>query len=141
MYTNDAKVRVRYQETDQMGVAYHGNYYTWFEVGRSEYFRSLGYTYSQLEKEGVIMPVISSYCQYKTPAKYDDLLLIRTRITQIKGVRLEFSYEIIRETDDVILAEGKTNHAFADRALKPVNLKKVNTKIWKVLINCLEEVK
>ena len=87
------------------------------------------------------MPVIASICQYKTPAKYDDLLLIRTRITQIKGVRLEFSYEIIRETGDVILSEGKTNHAFADRALKPVNLKKVNTKIWKVLINCLEEVK
>ena len=101
MHINEAQVRVRYQETDQMGVAYHGNYYTWFEVGRSDFFRSLGYTYGQLENEGIIMPVISSYCEYKISAKYDEELLIRTKIQNLKGVRLEFNYQIIRKEDEV----------------------------------------
>ena len=110
MYINDGYVRVRYEETDQMGVAYHGNYYTWFEVGRSSFFRSLGYTYAQLEEEGIIMPVIESNCSYKNSAKYDDELLIRTKINQFKGVRLEFEYEVIRKIDDKLLAKGKTMH-------------------------------
>jgi len=141
MYTNDGYVRVRYEETDQMGVAYHGNYYTWFEVGRSSFFRSLGYTYAQLEEEGIIMPVIESNCSYKIPAKYDDELLIRTRINQFKGARLEFEYHVIRKTDDKLLAKGKTMHAFVNKSLKPVNFKRQNPKIWNLLSDCLEGVK
>jgi acyl-CoA thioester hydrolase len=141
MYINDGYVRVRYEETDQMGVAYHGNYYTWFEVGRNSFFRSLGYTYAKLEEEGVIMPVIESSCTYKVAAKYDDELLIRTKISQIKGVRLEFEYEIIRKIDDKLLAKGKTLHAFVDKNLKPLNFKKQNPEIWNLLNNCIEEVK
>jgi len=137
MHINEAQVRVRYQETDQMGVAYHGNYYTWFEVGRSDFFRSLGYTYAQLEKEGIIMPVISSYCEYKIPAKYDEELLIRTKIQNLKGVRLEFNYQIIRKEDEVLLAQGNTIHAFVEKSMKPVNFKKVNPGIWELLNNCL----
>ncbi|SHJ44633.1 acyl-CoA thioester hydrolase [Geosporobacter subterraneus DSM 17957] len=139
MHINDARVRVRYKETDQMGVVYHGNYYTWFEVGRAEFFRSLGYTYKKLEKEGIIMPVIESQCFYRDPAKYDDELMIRTRIKKLKGVRLEFAYQIIRRVDEEILAEGKTVHAFVDRQLKPVNFKKVNPSMWKLLQECIEE--
>lgn len=139
MHINDARVRVRYQETDQMGVVYHGNYYTWFEVGRAEFFRSLGYTYKKLEQEGIIMPVIESQCFYRDPAKYDDELRIRTRIKKLKGVRLEFAYQIIKSVDEEILAEGKTVHAFVDRQLKPVNFKKVNPSMWKLLHTCIEE--
>jgi acyl-CoA thioester hydrolase len=141
MYINDGYVRVRYEETDQMGVAYHGNYYTWFEVGRSSFFRSLGYTYAQLEEEGIIMPVIESNCSYKNSAKYDDELLIRTKINQFKGVRLEFEYEVIRKIDDKLLAKGKTMHAFVNKDLKPVNFKKQNPKIWSLLSDCIEGVK
>lgn len=141
MHSNDAKIRVRYQETDQMGVVYHGNYYTWFEVGRVEFFRSIGYTYAQLEEEGIIMPVIESHCFYKIPAKYDDELLIHTKLQRLKGVRLEFYYEVIRKRDGVILAEGQTKHAFVDKNLKPVNFKKINPNIWKLLSDCTEEVK
>ncbi|QEK11593.1 acyl-CoA thioesterase [Crassaminicella thermophila] len=141
MYINDGYVRVRYEETDQMGVAYHGNYYTWFEVGRSSFFRSLGYTYAQLEKEGIILPVIESHCFYKSAAKYDDELLIRTRIKKLKGVRLEFEYEIIRKEDEALLAKGTTIHAFVNKNLKPVNCKKQNPKVWSLLRNCLDEVK
>lgn len=141
MHINDGYVRVRYEETDQMGVAYHGNYYTWFEVGRSSFFRSLGYTYLQLEEEGIILPVIESNCSYKIPAKYDDELLIKTKINQLKGVRLEFEYNIIRKIDEELLAKGKTVHAFVNKSLKPVNFKKENPKIWNLLSDCLEEVK
>ncbi|MDF2546344.1 acyl-CoA thioesterase [Anaerosolibacter sp.] len=140
MYTNDAWLRVRYEETDQMGVVYNGNYYTWFEVGRSEFFRSLGYTYAQMEREGMILPVIESGCVYKIPAKYDDEILIRTRIEALKGIRLEFQYEIIRKEDGELLATGKTIHAFVDRSLKPVNFKKVNPKVWEILQDCMKEV-
>ncbi|MCT4620855.1 MAG: acyl-CoA thioesterase [Marinisporobacter sp.] len=141
MHTNDGYVRVRYEETDQMGVAYHGNYYTWFEVGRSSFFRSLGYTYAQLEEEGIILPVIESHCAYKIAAKYDEELAIRTSIKKLKGVRLEFSYEVIRKEDEAVLATGSTIHAFVNKTLKPVNFKKVNPKVWKILNDCVDEVK
>lgn len=141
MHTNDGYVRVRYEETDQMGVAYHGNYYTWFEVGRSSFFRSLGYTYAQLEEEGIILPVIESHCAYKIAAKYDEELVIRTSIKKLKGVRLEFSYEVVRKEDEVVLAIGSTIHAFVNKTLKPINFKKVNPKVWKILNDCVDEVK
>ncbi|TCO68769.1 acyl-CoA thioesterase [Marinisporobacter balticus] len=138
---NDAYVRVRYEETDQMGVAYHGNYYTWFEVGRSSFFRFLGYTYAQLEKEGTILPVIESHCEYKVAAKYDDELFIRTEISKLKGVRVEFTYKVLRKCDEALLANGTTIHAFVNKNLKPINFKKENPKLWGVLKNCVREVK
>lgn len=140
MHVNDAKIRVRYQETDQMGVVYHGNYYTWFEVGRVEFFRSIGYTYAKLEKEGIILPVIESQCFYKTGAKYDDELLVRTVLKILKGVRLEFHYELIRKEDGILLAEGRTQHAFVDKNLKPVNFKKAKPEVFELLKSCLKEV-
>ncbi|SHK59663.1 acyl-CoA thioesterase [Paramaledivibacter caminithermalis] len=137
MYTNDAVIRVRYGETDQMGVVYHGNYYTWFEVGRSEFFNSLGYTYKRLEEEGIILPVIESSCQYIKPAKYYDEIIIRTRVDSLKGVRIAFSYEVIRKEDDILLARGKTTHGFVNKELKPVKFKKVNREVWDILENCI----
>ena len=80
MHINDVVIKVRYGETDQMGIAYHGNYFTWFEVGRSEFFNSLGYTYKKLEEEGIILPVIECSCEYIKPAKYFDEIIIRTKI-------------------------------------------------------------
>ncbi|RKD25241.1 acyl-CoA thioester hydrolase [Caminicella sporogenes DSM 14501] len=139
MYSNDAIIRVRYGETDQMGVVYHANYYTWFEVGRSEFFNSLGYTYKKLEQEGIILPVIESFCQYIKPAKYYDEVIIRTKISYLKGVRIAFSYEIIRKNDNVLLARGKTVHAFVDKNLKPVKIKKANEKVWTLLKNCYQK--
>lgn len=138
MHINDAQIRVRYEETDQMGVAYHGNYYTWFEVGRTEFFRSLGYTYAQLEEEDVILPVVSCGCEYKIPARYDDEVLIRTKLNMLKGVRLEFKYEIIRKKDKELLAQGNTIHAFVNKSMKPMNFKKINPQAWKILKDCTE---
>lgn len=133
MYTNDATIRVRYGETDQMGVVYHGNYYTWFEVGRSEFFNSLGYTYKTLEEEGIILPVTEGSCKYIKPAKYYDEIIIRTKVDALKGVRIVFDYEIIRKKDNVLLAKGKTTHAFVNKELKPIKMKRVNKKVWEIL--------
>lgn len=138
MYFNDAFVRPRYEETDQMGVVYHGNYLTYFEVGRSEFFRSLGYSYRELEEEGIVFPVIHATCRYLIPAKYDDELHIRTRIVQLKGVRIKLNYEVIRIEDDkeVILVTGMTEHAFVNKELKPIRLRNENPRMWHLLEQC-----
>lgn len=121
---NETTVRVRYQETDKMGVVYHANYLVWFEIGRTEYFRKIGLEYSDLEERGLLAPVVDVRCFYKSPAKYDDEIIIRTRITEIKSVKARFEYEIMRALDSMILATGFTTHAFVSKDLKIVNLKK-----------------
>tara|TARA_Y100001933_G_C18816807_1_gene487420 strand:+ start:359 stop:775 length:417 start_codon:yes stop_codon:yes gene_type:complete len=133
MYKNDAIVRPRYAETDQMGVIYHGNYYAWFEVGRSDFFRSLGYTYKRLEEEGIILPVVESSCKYIKPAMYDEEVLIRTFVEMQKGIRIGFKYQVIRKEDETLLAEGRTLHAFVGKDLKPIRLKALSEDFKAVL--------
>ncbi len=133
MYKHDAVIRPRYEETDQMGVIYHGNYYTWFEVGRSAFFRSLGYTYKRLEAEGIILPVVESGCRHIKPALYDEEVLIRTHVASQKGVRIEFKYEVLRKEDEVLLAEGRTLHAFVGRDLKPLRIRALSEEFRAVL--------
>ncbi len=138
MYKWDAPVRVIYRDTDQMGVAYYGNYYAWFEIGRNEFVRSLGLTYRGLEEQGVMLPVIQSQCSYKVPAKYDDLILIRTGISELTGARVTFVYDIVRKEDEVLLAQGSTTHAFVDAGtLKPLNVKKRCAQYYSELKGCL----
>jgi acyl-CoA thioester hydrolase len=138
MHIWDAKIRVRYKETDQMGIVYYGNYYTWFEVGRTEFIRSLGLSYKGLEDKGVMLPVIESRCAYRIPAKYDDVLLIRTKIKELTGARIVFDYQVVREEDEVLLASGYTVHAFTDsETFKPVNLRKRYKEYFESLTNCL----
>lgn len=140
MYTNDAIVRPRYAETDQMGVVYHANYLTYFEVGRSEFFRSLGYSYRTLEQQGIIFPVVKAEVQYIVPALYDDDLRIRTQITKLKGARMEVEYQVIRleAGDEQVLAKGITTHAFVNKELKPIKLRTENKEMWELLKTCTE---
>jgi len=128
----------RYAETDQMGVIYHGNYITWFEVARSDFFKALGYSYRLLESEGVILPVIEVGCRYEKPARYDQPVVVKTRVKLFKGVRFGLSYRIYDETTGELLAEGFTHHAFTDKNLKPVNIKKFNPEIQKSILNAME---
>jgi acyl-CoA thioester hydrolase len=107
-------VRVRYAETDQMGVAYHGNYFAWFEVGRTDLLRQLGFTYKQLEAEDVRLPVIETRVQFRRPALYDDVLEIRTRLVEMTGVRVTFEYDVVRSGEDEVLAQATTSHAAVD---------------------------
>jgi acyl-CoA thioester hydrolase len=94
-----------------MGVAYYGNYLRWFEIGRAEHLRALGRAYKEIEAGGLTMPVIEAYVRYRRPAAYDDQLEVRTRIASADRVRVRFGYEVVREADNTLLAEGHTVHA------------------------------
>jgi acyl-CoA thioester hydrolase len=104
-------VRVRYAETDKMGVAYYANYFVWFEVARADLLRSLGWTYREMEHAGVLLPVIEAQCQYRRSARYDDELEVSTEGRILSPVRMEFQYEVRRVGDAEITASGRTLHA------------------------------
>jgi acyl-CoA thioester hydrolase len=114
MFTHDAPARVRYAETDQMGYVYYGRYAELFEVGRVEAMRALGFPYRALEAEGIMLPVAELSIRYRRPARYDDLLTIRTSITHPPTARIVFRYELLR--DDELLCEGETTLVFVDGA-------------------------
>ena len=112
-------IRVRYAETDQMGIAWHGEYLAWFEVGRTDLLRGCGCTYRELEAEGLRLPVIEVQARYLRPALYDDVLEIHTRLTEIGGARVSFDYEVRRDGTDGPLATGSTSHAAIDLRGRP----------------------
>ncbi len=119
----ETKLRVRYAETDQMGVVYHSNFIIWFEVGRVEMMRQLGFTYSEMEQqEGNHLAVADVRCRYKAPAHYDDLVLIRTHLMNVRDSLLHFGYEVLRDEDGVLLAEGESVHLVLDREFKRTRL-------------------
>jgi len=115
-------LRVRYAETDQMGVAHHSNHIVWFEVGRIELLRQLGFSYVEMEQDGMNLPVVEVKCRYKHPVRYDDEITIRTRLAQMRGKILRFQYEVVRKSDDRMLAEGETVHVVVGRDMKPARL-------------------
>jgi acyl-CoA thioester hydrolase len=118
-----ARVRVRYAETDRMGVVYYANYLVWFEVGRTEWLRQTGESYRDMERaHGVTLPVIESHCEYRRPARYDDEIEIRTRATLVSPVRIRFDYQVVRDQAGDPLAEGYTVHAAVDPGGKPCRL-------------------
>ncbi|WP_026486090.1 acyl-CoA thioesterase [Caldanaerobius polysaccharolyticus] len=125
------KVRVRYAETDQMGVAYNVNYFVWFEVGRTEYMRDINIPYKALEGKGIFMPVVENFCHYVKPAMYDQVLTINTKIAELKAATIKFQYEILNGVE--LLAEGYVRLAFTDKNMKPINLKKVDRELWETL--------
>jgi acyl-CoA thioester hydrolase len=115
-------VRVRYAETDKMGVVYYANYLVWFEVGRTDLLRRSGWTYRDMEADGYALPVVEAHCEYRQSAKYDDELEVRTTGALLSPVRVRFEYEIIRTAADAPLASGYTIHASLDPLGKPRRL-------------------
>jgi len=113
MKIHDIQVRVRYAETDQMAVVYHGNYAQYFEMGRVEWLRNLGISYKWMEEEGVMLPLVSLSMNYKKPARYDDLLTIRTIFKSQTSVKIEFDYEIYNEANE-LLTTGNSILVFVD---------------------------
>ena len=120
MKCNEINVRVRYQETDQMGIVYYSNYFVYFEMGRIEFLRSVGISYAELEKENVFLAVADAHCKYRSPAVFDDLLVIKTCISMMKLARVEFSYEIRRVNEEALIAEGSTLLACLGANKKPM---------------------
>jgi acyl-CoA thioester hydrolase len=117
-----SNVRVRYAETDQMGVVYHSNYLIWFEIGRTDWLRETGITYREMEADGIRLPVIEAHCEYRQGARYDDDVEVRTRAKKLSLVRVQFDYEAIRRADGATLATGHTVHATIDRQGRPVRM-------------------
>ena len=117
-----SRVRVRYAETDKMGVVYYANYLVWFEVARADLLRSLGWSYREMEIAGISLPVIEAHCHYLRPARYDDEIEVKTEGRMLSPVRMEFEYTVVRSQDGTIAAEGKTVHAALDASGKPCRL-------------------
>lgn len=130
MYVTETKVKVRYIETDQMGVVHHSNYYAWFELGRGEFIATAGMTYGYMEKKGVMLPVLESSCKHLLGAKYEDELIIQTYIKELNGVKIAFEFNVIRQIDNKVLATGSTKHAFVNKEFKITNIKKAYPEIW-----------
>jgi acyl-CoA thioester hydrolase len=121
-HTSTSTVRVRYAETDKMGVVYYAHYFVWFEIGRTEWLRETGWTYRAMEADGLALPVIESHCEYKLGARYDDELEIRTGARLVSPVRLAFDYQVVRRADDAAIASGYTVHVTIDAAGRPTRL-------------------
>jgi acyl-CoA thioester hydrolase len=122
MPSSTSTLRVRYAETDKMGVVYYANYLVWFEVGRGDLLRSLGWTYREMEHAGVSLPVIEAHCVYQRPARYDDEIAIRTVGRLLSPVRMEFEYQVMTTHDQMVAATGKTVHAAVDPTGRPCRL-------------------
>lgn len=148
-----AELRVRYQETDQMAVVYHSNYLGWFEIGRTEMIRQMGFDYRAIEQEGILLPVIDANLQFKLPARYDDQITVFTRVTSFSPLRLSYSYEIRRllpsekAAEEVLqssgllpgelLVSGSTSHVWVTRDWKPARLDKKLPKLYNALDSIL----
>ncbi|HMO80447.1 MAG TPA: thioesterase family protein [Pyrinomonadaceae bacterium] len=116
---HETEIRVRYAETDQMGIAHHSNYLIWFETGRSDLCRGRGFSYRDMEEEdGSLMVVAESYVRYKSPAYYEDILHIRTKVADVRSRSIRFIYEVIRPRDNTLVAEGETLHLVTDTTKK-----------------------
>jgi len=118
--TRSTDIRVRYQETDNMGVVYYSNYLVWFEVARTEYLRSMGLVYKKLEEKGIYLMVASVSCKYKSPAKYDDTVKVETWIEDVKNTSLRFVYKL--SVGERTIATGDSVHVFTDKNKKPVRI-------------------
>jgi acyl-CoA thioester hydrolase len=122
MATTTTSIRVRYAETDAMGVAYYANYFVWFEVARGDWMRPHGWTYRELEETGVLLPVIDAQCTYRRPARYDDEVEITVTVRLLSPVRLEFTYEARVNGQPDLVAAGRTVHAALGRDGRPCRL-------------------
>ena len=111
--------RIRYADTDQMGVAYHARYFEWFEAARTELMRSMGMAYRQLEEEGIFMPVVEAHCRCRLPVKYDECIRIKTIVGEVTRARIRLEYSIYGENDDRTRGEGYTVHCFVGKDGKP----------------------
>ncbi|MCR2802565.1 acyl-CoA thioesterase [Paenibacillus soyae] len=141
-------LRVRYQETDQMGVVFHGNYVTWFEIGRTEWIRAAGYDYKSIESNGLLLPVVDLSCQYIAPARYDDTVVICTRIESCTPLRISFQSQVRKVKEENfanaeipfgealpgdLLVEGGTKHVWVNTDWQPARLNKVMPELYAVV--------
>ena len=132
---NETRLRVRYAETDQMGVVYHSNHLIWFEVGRVELMRQMGFSYRDMEREdGRFIAVVEATCRYRSPVFYDEEVLIRTEIKKVRDSVIVFKYDLTRAQDGTLLAEGETTHIVTDSNMKVSTLPDKYLRVFRAAI-------
>jgi acyl-CoA thioester hydrolase len=135
---NETRLRVRYAETDQMGVVYHANHFVWFEVGRVELLRQLGFSYRDMESiDGRFIAVAEAKCRYRAPVRYDDEVVVRTQLLNVRDSVVHFGYELRRADDGTLLAEGETTHIVTDATMKIAALPEKYLKVFRAAVGKL----
>lgn len=127
---SETQITVRYAETDQMGIVHHSVYPIWYEAARTEAIKKIGITYSALEKNGIMTPLVELNCKYISPAKYEDILTIKVEISKLTPARIVFHYEVFKQGEEKPINIGNTVHAWVGRDLKPINLRKQFPEIF-----------
>jgi acyl-CoA thioester hydrolase len=139
---SESRIRVRYAETDQMGVVYHANYLIWFEVGRVDFIRDLGLNYREMEQEeNGMIAVIEASARYKAPARYDDELIVRTSLAGARGPLVRFRYSVVRAVDELLLCEGETTHIVVDRDMKKREMPQKYAELFRSILQHAHEKK
>lgn len=135
MVSSDIRITVRYAETDQMGIVHHSNYPIWYEASRTEFIKKIGLPYSKVEEMGAMLPLLELHCKYIGSARYEDEVVVRAFVKEMSPVRITFRYEVFMEKDgqSILINTGETMHAWTNRQLKPVNLKKFKPEIYELL--------
>ena len=132
---NETRIRVRYAETDQMGVVYHSNYFIWFEVGRVELLRQLGFSYKEMEaQDDCFIAVVDARCRYRAPVHYDDEVVVRTYLKHVRDKVIHFGYELLRAENGQLLAEGETTHIVANAQMKPRKLPEKYMQVFRAAV-------
>ncbi len=135
--TSVTKLTVRYAETDQMGIVYHTNYGIWYEIARTNYIKDIGYSYSDMEKSGIFLPVVNLNINYISPAHYDDNIIIKTTVSKISSAKIEFSYSTYIEGNEKAINTGISVHAFVDKDMNLMNFKKNFSEIYTAIKNSI----
>jgi acyl-CoA thioester hydrolase len=132
---NETRLRVRYAETDQMGVVYHSNHFIWFEVGRVELLRQMGFSYRDMEsQDNCFIAVAEAKCRYRAPVRYDEEVVVRTKLLNVRESVIHFGYELRRAEGDTLLAEGETTHIVTDAAMKIATLPDKYMKVFRAVV-------
>ncbi|MGN0613829.1 MAG: acyl-CoA thioesterase [Porcipelethomonas sp.] len=121
-----------YYETDRMGIIHHSNYIRWFEEARIEFMKDAGYPYDKMEEAGIMMPVLSAQCSYKSSVRFGDTVVIRTSISSFNGFKMELEYQVYDKGSGVLRSEGSTTHCFTDMEMKPVRIRKTHPEIFEI---------
>lgn len=126
----ETRIITRYSETDQMGIIHHSNYAVWFEAGRTDFFKKIGFSYKEIEGRGILLPLYEMNCKFKSPARYEDEITIKTSLKEITKVRVIFSYKVINDLDGKLLSLGETMHGWTNRDLKLINAEKTIPEVY-----------
>ena len=129
----ETKFNVRYSETDQMKIVHHSNYTIWFEAGRSDFLKSAGISVSDIENEGILLPLYEMNCKFKKPAKFEDEILVLTGLKRLSYARVIFTYKVFQANTNVLLATGETMHAWTNKSFEPVNAMKKIPEVYGIL--------